>query len=179
MNRRSFIQSLAAVFCLPAMPLTSLSHAAAGIPAAVDVPARVKSWAVYMSNLHGECTPLTLQRLLHIPEADAKSYVGRLIADGVLKPNPLLQQSLRKFADTEQGDLLHTGKERLEIAEEVPSTDMHASQEEARGRRRGGVANPPEEHDEADQELPVAGGSTDNAEEAVPPQYPSSSPFMT
>lgn len=179
MNRRSFIQSLAAVFSLPAMPLTSLRPVAAGIPAAVDVPARVKSWAVYMSNLHGDCTPLTLHRLLHIPEADAETYVGRLIADGVLKPNPLLQRSLRKFADTEQGDPLHAGEERLEITEEVPSIDVHASQDEAPDRGQGGVANPPEEDDQADQELPEASGSTGNPDEVVLPQYPSSSPLIT
>jgi hypothetical protein len=33
-----------------------------------------------------------LQSLLNIPEVDARRYVSHLIADGVLKPNPILQK---------------------------------------------------------------------------------------
>ena len=106
MNRRSFIQSLTAALSLPANPLLSLRPAAVAMPAAVEVPVRVKSWAVYMSNLHGECTPLTLQRLLHIPEADAKTFVSRLIADGVLRPNPVMQEAARKLLKPREDHLL-------------------------------------------------------------------------
>jgi hypothetical protein len=166
MNRRSFIQSLAAVFALPAMPLTSLRPVAAGIPAAADVPARVKSWAVYMSDLHGECTPLTLQRLLHIPEADAKSYVGRLIADGVLRPNPLLQQSLRKLASPDEGNLPDTVVERLEVNPERPSTEVDA-------------ADQPQAALDADRDSAPTGQSIDDPEQPATPQYPSSSPLIT
>jgi hypothetical protein len=179
MNRRSFIQSLAAVFSLPAMPLTSLRPVAAGIPAAADVPARVKSWAVYMSNLHGDCTPLTLHRLLHIPEADATHYVRRLIADGVLKPNPLLQQSLRKLATPEEGNLPDAAGERLEFIEEAPSCEVEAHEEEATGDAPGDAATLPDGDDDADQAMSGAHEPADQADETVPPQYPSSSPLIT
>lgn len=115
MNRRSFIQSLVAVFSLPASPTVSLRAAPTALPAAAAVPAQARSWAVYMSTLHGECTPRALQSMLNIPEIDAKRYLSRLIADGVLKPNPLLQRSVSGFAKTIDNSPLDKIKNRLDM----------------------------------------------------------------
>ena len=86
MDRRTFIQSLAALLSLPANPVASLRSATAALPAATVVPTKARSWAAYISALHGECTPQTLQNLLHIPEVDAKKYVSQLIVEGIIKP---------------------------------------------------------------------------------------------
>ncbi|MCP4185391.1 MAG: hypothetical protein GY761_19130 [Hyphomicrobiales bacterium] len=124
MNRRSFIQSLVAVFSLPANPILSLSSATAAIPTAMAVPARARSWAVYISSLHGECTPQTLQNLLHIREVDAKKYIIQLIADGVIKPNPLLQRSVSKLLKTNDDNLLDKVKKRLEMKARTELEEM-------------------------------------------------------
>jgi hypothetical protein len=61
MNRRSFIQSVAALVSLPANPLLSLQPAGAAVCAAAVVPAEARSWAIYMHNLHGECPPMRIE----------------------------------------------------------------------------------------------------------------------
>ena len=118
MNRRRFLQSLAAVFSLPAASAIPLQPAAAAIPSAAAVPTQARFWAVYMSALHGECTPKTLQNLLHIPEMDAKRYVSQLIADGVIKPNPLLQRTVSNVLEARDENLLDKAKKRLEMKAE-------------------------------------------------------------
>ena len=139
MNRRRFLQSLAAVFTLPAGASLSLPSISAVAPAAVAVPTKARFWAIYMSSLHGECTPQTLQNLLHIPGSDAKKYVGQLIADGVIKPNPLLKQSVSKIMQGKDDTLLDKVKKRSEmksdakrkIASEPMSAQDTDHQEEA------------------------------------------------
>lgn len=135
MNRRRFIQSLAAIFTLPATGASlSLGSATAAIPTAAAVPAQARFWGIYMSALHGECPPHALQSILNIPEVDAKRYVGQLIADGVIKPNPLLQRSVSKILKSNEDSFLDKVKNRSEmkaransdevkIAETVDSTD--------------------------------------------------------
>lgn len=115
MKRRRFIQSLVAVFSLPGSATLSLRSASAALPAASAVPTKARFWAVYMSGLHGECTPQTLQNLLHIPEVDARRYVSQLIADGVIKPNPLLQKSVSKLLRPTEDSPLETLKKRLDM----------------------------------------------------------------
>ena len=115
MNRRRFIQSLAAVFSLPAVLAPSLRAASAAIPAATSVPTQARFWAIYMSGLHGECTPQTLQNLLHIPATDAKRYVTSLIADGVIKPHGLLQSPVSELIKPRENSLLDSVKERLDM----------------------------------------------------------------
>lgn len=124
MNRRRFIQSLVAVFSLPANPTLSLQSATTALPTAVAVPAHARSWAVYMSTLHGECTPRALQNLLNIPEIDAKRYVSRLIADGVLKPNPLLQKSVSEIVKTIENSPLDKVKRRLDMKARAESEQL-------------------------------------------------------
>jgi len=114
MNRRRFIQSLAAVFSLPAAPTLSLGSATAAVPTAAAVPAQARFWSIYMTALHGECTPQTLQNLLHIPEVDAKRYVGQLIADGVIKPNPLLQNTVSELVKPNDESLIDKVKKRFD-----------------------------------------------------------------
>lgn len=176
MNRRSFIQSLAAVFSLPALPLTSLRPVAAGIPAAADVPARVKSWAVYMANLHGDCTPLTLHRLLHIPETDAAQYVSRLVADGVLKSNPAMHEAARNLARPLEDNLLD---ERLEMTAQAEPEGAETSQNSRAPEGPDVEANPTGEPAEPDDASLITGQPEASLQELASPQYPSSSPLIT
>lgn len=176
MNRRSFIQSLAAVFSLPALPLTSLRPVAAGIPAAADVPARVKSWAVYMANLHGDCTPLTLHRLLHIPETDAAQYVSRLVADGVLKSNPVMHEAARNLARPLEDNL---PDERLEMTAQAEPEGAETSQNNLAPEGPDVEANPTGEPAEPDDASLITGQPEASLQELASPQYPSSSPLMT
>lgn len=122
MNRRRFIQSLAAVFSLPAGANLSLGSASAALPAAAAVPAKARFWAIYMSALHGECTPQTLQNLLHIPEVDAKRYMGQLIADGVIKPNPLLRRGVSNMLNSNEDRLKGNIQKRLEMKEQAKAS---------------------------------------------------------
>lgn len=121
MRRRTFIQSLAAAFTLPAIgpalsvPAASSAVSAGAVSAGVAVPAKARFWAIYMSSLHGECTPQTLQNLLHIPGADAKKYIGQLIADGIIKPNPLLQRTATELVKSRNDNLLEKVKKRSEM----------------------------------------------------------------
>lgn len=121
MRRRTFIQSLAAAFTLPAIgpalsvPAASSAVSASAVSAGVAVPAKARFWAIYMSSLHGECTPQTLQNLLHIPGADAKKYIGQLIADGIIKPNPLLQRTATELVKSRNDNLLEKVKKRSEM----------------------------------------------------------------
>ncbi len=114
MNRRKFIQSLAAVFTLPAAPKLALGSVGAAAPAVTAVPTQARFWAIYMSALHGECTPQTLQNLLHIPEADSKKYIGQLIADGVIKPNPILKNAVSELVKPKDDGLVDRVKKRFE-----------------------------------------------------------------
>lgn len=121
MRRRTFIQSLAAAFTLPAIgpalsvPAASSAVSAGAVSTGVAVPAKARFWAIYMSSLHGECTPQTLQNLLHIPGADAKKYIGQLIADGIIKPNPLLQRTATELVKSRNDNLLEKVKKRSEM----------------------------------------------------------------
>jgi len=116
MKRRIFIQSLAAAFSLPAVGALPMQSAAASLPtAAAAVPTKARFWAIYMSSLHGECTPQTLHNLLHIPKTDAKRYVSQLIADGVIKPNPLLQRTATELVKSKNENLLDKVKKRSEM----------------------------------------------------------------
>ena len=115
MKRRTFIQSVAAVLTLPANPFLSLQPVAAAVPTAAVVPAQARSWAVYISTLHGECPPQALQTMLNIPAVDAKKYVTQLVADGIIKPNPLLQKTVSRFVKTDEDGLLDKVKKRLEM----------------------------------------------------------------
>jgi hypothetical protein len=127
MNRRTFIQSLVAVFSMPAAPTLSIRAATAAVPnvaTVAAVPAHARSWAIYISTLHGECTPQTLQNLLHIPASDAKNYVTQLIADGAIKSNPLLHKSVTELAKTKDRSLWDSVKDRLEMKAHAESEEL-------------------------------------------------------
>ena len=115
MKRRTFIQSFAAALSLPMGATLPLRSATAALPAAAVVPTKARFWAIYMSSLHGECTPQTLHNLLHIPKVDAKRYVSQLIADGVIKPNPLLQRTATELVKSKKENLLDRVKKRSEM----------------------------------------------------------------
>ena len=112
--------------------------AAAG-PAAAAVPAQARFWAIYMSGLHGECTPKTLQNLLHIPEIDANRYIGQLIADGVIKPNPLVQKTASRLLNSREDGVMDKVRKRLDMkkarmdeaeAERIADTSTQLQHEE-------------------------------------------------
>ena len=116
MKRRTFIQSLAAALSMPAAGSLTVTSAGASVPtAAAAVPTKARFWAIYMSSLHGECTPQTLHNLLHIPKVDAKRYVSQLIADGVIKPNPLLQRTATELVKSKNENLMEKVKKRSEM----------------------------------------------------------------
>jgi len=106
MNRRTFLQSLAVSLTLPAVPALSLKPAPAALPAAASpatasasaaaLASKARFWAIYMHGVQGYCTPATLGAMLSIPEAEAKSHVTRLVAEGVIRPNPLLRKPVAK-----------------------------------------------------------------------------------
>ncbi len=162
MKRRIFIQSLAAVFALPAAPALSLSGASAAAPtAAVAVPTQARFWAIYMSALHGECTPQTLTNLLHIPETDAKRYVGQLIADGVIKPNPLLQNTVSELVKPKDDSLIDKAKKRLEKKSEAQTA--------ARGEAGAETHQPDIETDTEDTPIETADLADDDTQTAKEP----------
>lgn len=157
MNRRSFIQSLAALVSLPANPLLSLKPAGAAVSAAAAVPAEARSWAIYMHNLHGECPPMALKSLLNISEVDARRYVSHLIADGVLKPNPMLQKSVRRLLNTGEDSLRDRVEQRLDTQARQTATPDQAAE--------------PAEPDELTEQADASHGMDDDAqpEAAVEP----------
>jgi len=126
MNRRRFTQSLLAVLSLPAAGPLSFGSARAMLPAAaaVAVPKQARFWAIYLSGLHGECSPKTLQTLLHIPEGDARRYLGQLIADGVVKPNPLLQSSVRNVFKSNEEGLFDKVKKRFDMKARTDASNV-------------------------------------------------------
>lgn len=122
MKRRSFIQSLAAVFSLPANAALTLQPAAA-LPSAAAVPVKARFWAVYLSGLHGDCPPRSLQSALRISESDAKTYLSRLIADGVIKPNPISHAAASKVLNGNEENLASKAHAQLENKTRPPSGD--------------------------------------------------------
>ena len=155
MNRRTFIQSLAAVLSLPAKPVASLRSATPALPSATVVPAKARSWATYISALHGDCTPQTLQNLLHIPEVDAKKYIGQLIVEGIIKPNTLLQSSVSNLAKTKDDSLLEKVKHRLEMKTQAELEGMETCETAGITGRldvEAMLPNDPLQHEEAEEE---------------------------
>lgn len=115
MKRRTFIQSLVAMVSLPVAPTLSFGSATAVAPVAVAVPAQARFWSIYMTALHGECPPHALQAMTNIPASEAKRYITQLIAEGVIKPNPLLQNSVSKVLKSNEDSLLDKVKKRSEM----------------------------------------------------------------
>ena len=126
MKRRSFLQSLAAVFSLPVTSSLALRPVTAAVPVAVQVPNQARFWAIYISALHGECTPKTLQNLLHIPERQATSYIGQLVADGVIKPTPLMKKAVSEVFSSRDENLLDRFKKRLDMKAKAGSQEADA-----------------------------------------------------
>jgi len=81
-----------------------------------------------MSGLHGECPPHALQSLLGIPEIDAKKYVSQLIAEGIIKPNPLLQESVSKVLRGKDESVFEKVKKRYEMKAKATSGEVKFSE---------------------------------------------------
>ncbi|MEO0329069.1 MAG: hypothetical protein AAF217_10800 [Pseudomonadota bacterium] len=127
MNRRRFLQSLVAVFSLPAGANLTMQPVFAAAPAAVAVPTKARFWAIYISALHGECSPKTLQNMLHIPELDAKQYITQLISEGAIKQHPLLQKSVTELVKPKQESVVDKVKKRLEMKSQAEPANLEIS----------------------------------------------------
>jgi hypothetical protein len=83
MNRRQFTTGLGAIAAAPALPVKAL----ASLPAAsAAIPNPARFWAIYMSHLHGTCSPQTLAKVTGIDASITKGYLSRLLSEGVLTP---------------------------------------------------------------------------------------------
>lgn len=109
MKRRMFMGSLAAIAAVPALPALP----AASAPA-IAVPTQARFWAIYMSALHGQCTPRTLQVALNIPAAEAKGYITQLIADGVIKPNRFAKAAFKEVMSRKPSKLVEKAKDKID-----------------------------------------------------------------
>lgn len=115
MKRRSFLKSVVALVSFPAMPKFPVLAAPVVPATAVAVPTKARFWAIYMSSLRGECTPETLQTMLKIPAVDAKNYITQLIADGVIKPNPMAHTAVSQIVKGRKSNIFDKLKSRLEM----------------------------------------------------------------
>ena len=77
-----------------------------------------------MTALHGECPPHALESILNIPAVDANKYVAQLIADGVIKPNPLLKSSVSELVKANEDSLLGKVKERLKMKAQANTQEL-------------------------------------------------------
>jgi len=124
MNRRRFIQSLVSVFSLPAATTLPLPATAAALPTAASVPTQARFWTIYMSALHGECKPQMLQKLLGISKFDAEKYVGQLLAEGVVKPSPILQQTASEVLKGNQDRFFDKANKRLQMKAQAKAEQL-------------------------------------------------------
>ena len=99
MNRRQFTTGLAALASAPALPAKAL----ASLPAAgAAIPHPARFWAIYMSHLHGTCTPQALSKMTGINPSVAQGYLSRLVSEGVLTPTNVVTKALSAQARPEQ-----------------------------------------------------------------------------
>lgn len=89
MNRRDFLVQSGATITAATLP------AGAVFPkAATPVPANMRFWAVYMSQLHGTCSPKMLATMTKVSEGAAQSELSKLVSQGVLQPAQMLTPKL-------------------------------------------------------------------------------------
>ena len=115
MKRRLFLQFFGTALTLPGLPGLPMPTAAKASPVVTTVPAQARSWAIYMSTLHGECTPQALQTMVNISASEARNTLTQLVAEGVIKANPLLQKSVANLTRVEKGDWFQRLKSRLDL----------------------------------------------------------------
>lgn len=164
MKRRTFIQSLAALVSLPATPALSLGSATTVAPAATAVPAQARFWSIYMSALHGDCPPHALQAMTNISATDAKKYVTQLIAEGVIKPNPLMQNSVSKVLKTKDEGLLEKVKQRSEMKAQAKSKEIKIAEAVEATDDLDEEVQVLDELDDVDQEQPDEDERLENCE---------------
>jgi len=80
MNRRQFTAGLGALAAAPALPAKALAHAST----TGAIPNTARFWAIYMSHLHGTCTPEALAKISGVSVRAAKGYLSAMISDGVI-----------------------------------------------------------------------------------------------
>lgn len=169
MNRRKFIQSLAAAIALPVAPVHLLRPAVAALPAATPmvtasaaaVATKARFWTIYMYGLHGNCTPATLSTMLNIPETQARGFLNNLVADGTIRHEALLRNSLTKAMRTEGTAPNSELQKRVDMKQEATA---RKAEEETRGDEQALVENnnPTEEEEGKSPEI-----SQDERQETV------------
>lgn len=100
MNRRQFTTALGAAAAAPALPLKAMTAAPV---ASTAVPNGARFWAIYMSHLHGTCSPQTLATMTGLDVSVAQTHLTKLISDGVLKPTNLFGRMAASNTKQPQG----------------------------------------------------------------------------
>jgi len=77
-----------------------------------------------MSGLHGECPPHALQSLLGISQSDANRYVSQLIAEGIIKPSPVLQQSASRVLNGKEDSVFDKVKKRFDMKSKAKTGEL-------------------------------------------------------
>jgi|GEM_PF-1781497 len=96
MNRRAFTAGLTSVLALPALPIKAVASLLP--PAATAIPNPARFWAIYLSHLHGSCTPAALAKATEIKTSMARGYLGHMLADGTLTPVNLVQHAMARHS---------------------------------------------------------------------------------
>ncbi len=137
MNRRQFTASLGALAAAPALPVKTL----AGVPAAGVIPNTARFWAIYMSHLHGVCTPEALAKISGVTLNTAKGYLNAMISDGVItttritaavpkaahKPSGL-KKRLEKFKTDRPVQQTSVSEKILETEDDSPPVNQDAAE---------------------------------------------------
>jgi hypothetical protein len=97
MNRRQFTTALAALAATPALPAKAITGLPAAAGAAISKPARF--WAIYMSHLHGTCTPQVLAKAAKISPAVARSHLSSMVSQGILTPTNIAAKTVATQAN--------------------------------------------------------------------------------
>jgi hypothetical protein len=83
MNRREFTASLAALAVTPALPLGTISSAAAA--PVITFPPGSYAWAELIARAQNKCSPALLARHLKLDATTAEKLFETMIHDGVLR----------------------------------------------------------------------------------------------
>ena len=137
MNRRQFTAGLGALAASPALPVKALTSA----PAASAIPNTARFWALYMSHLHGVCTPEALAKISGITVNAASGYLKAMIGDGVITTTRMtatvpkttskptgLQKRLEKFKTDRTAQKTPVSENILKSEDDSPAVNHDTAQ---------------------------------------------------
>jgi hypothetical protein len=113
MNRRQFTASLSALMAAPALPAQALRAAPV---AATAIPTQARFWAIYMSQLHGTCTPAALSTMTGATPEVARGYLSQLISQNVITPTNIMS---RTVSSTQQQSVKDHANRLVDRAKEM------------------------------------------------------------